>query len=30
LLMLDVNLQGNSKNKRGFKFEMNWTLEEGY
>ena len=29
-LMLDVNLPGNGINKRGFKFEMNWTLEEGY
>ena len=29
-LMLDVNLQGNGLNRKGFKFEMNWTLEEGY
>ena len=30
LLVLDTNLQENSKSRRGFKFEMSWTLEEGY
>ena len=30
LLLLDANLQGHGKNRRGFKFEMSWTLEEDY
>jgi hypothetical protein len=29
-LLLDANLQVNGKNRRGFKFELNWTLEEDY
>jgi hypothetical protein len=28
LLILDANMQENGKSKRGFKFEMSWTLEE--
>ena len=29
-LLLDANLQVNGKIGRGFKFELNWTLEEDY
>ena len=30
LRFLKTNMQGNDKGKRGFKFEMSWTLEEEY
>jgi hypothetical protein len=30
LLVLDTDMQENDKSKRGFKFEMSWTLEEDY
>jgi endonuclease/exonuclease/phosphatase family metal-dependent hydrolase len=30
LLVLDMELQENGKRRRGFKFEMSWTLEEDY
>jgi hypothetical protein len=30
LLVLDTDMQENDKSKRGFKFEMSWTLDEDY
>ena len=30
LLVLDTDMQVNGKSRRGFKFEMSWTLEEEY
>jgi hypothetical protein len=30
LLVLDTDIQENGKSRKGFKFEMSWTLEEDY